>query len=752
MKKCLFFSLLISSVLLSKAQQLKNILADDILIRKKVMEDPTLIDRYNVYEKNFKILVDQAQLQQLVSKTDTLINGKRIIPVVFHIIHAYGAENISDAQVLDAIEKINIDYAKQNADTADTYYLFKSRAANPAIEFRLAKIDPNGNCTNGIVHEYDLQTNWAYFNTMKQYHWPTDKYLNVFAVNFIYPSGMSLPDGAFIGGMSPFPPSNSLSQALTGGDADIDGVLIRQDCIGTIGTATNTGGMGLNLVNRTFTHELGHYFNLYHPFQNLMFGLLPASSGCPSFLAPNGDEVSDTPPVAAATQNTSLSCFTPGSINTCNQDNPDEPDMIENYMDYQWGYCTNIFTNGQKARIDATLLNDRRTLWSKENLIATGVLDTAYHPLCAPIADFHASTYYVCVGDAVYFYDNSYNGVVENRTWSFPGGTASSTTDANPSVTYASAGVYDVTLTVNNASGSDSKTKTALIHVIDPSNNPYVPLVEGFETSLNPDWYIKNDNGNGWQVTDTAAASGTKSIRILNFSGNAANSTDALCSNGYNLTSLSTSIPLKLKFKYAYAGKVIPGSLGLTENDTAYDKLRILVSTNCGRTWVQKWSKVNTALQTASAPTQNSFKPNANDWKSDSVNIHIYLSQHQTNFQFKFEFQSNGGNNIYLDDINIDNGTYLGMNEFSRDMIDVNIFPNPMNNSSTLSFNLPEDNNTIIDIYDILGNKVLTLENKMLDAGIHYYQLSRNDFNASGSYFIRITSGEFSFVKQFMVE
>jgi len=161
---------------------------------------------------------------------------------------------------------------------------------------------------------------------------------------------------------------------------------------------------------------------------------------------------------------------------------------------------------------------------------------------------------------------------------------------------------------------------------------------------------------------------------------------------------------------------------------------------------------MNEALQTAAAPTQNSFKPTANDWRADSVNIHIYLSQHQTNFQFKFEFQSNGGNNIYIDDINIDNGTYTGMNEFSRDMIDMNIFPNPMNNSSTLSFNLPEDNFTTIDVYDVLGNKVLTLDNKLLNAGIHYYQLSRNDFNASGSYFIRITSGEFSFVKQFMVE
>lgn len=749
-KTFLFFSFLLVFSLLH-SQQLINILADDILLQKKVAEDPTLIDRYVEYEKNFKLLIEKAQLENFLAKTDTLINGKRVIPVVVHIIHGYGPENISDAQVIDAIEKINIDLAKQNADTANTYYLFKSRAANFAIELRLAKIDPQGNCTNGIVHHYDPQTNWAYFSTMKQYAWPTNKYLNVFAVNFIYPQGITLPDGAFIGGMSPFPPSNPLSQALTGGDPDIDGVLIRQDCLGTIGTAQSTGGMGINLVNRTFTHELGHYFNLYHPFQNLMLGLIPASSGCPSFLAPNGDEVADTPPVDAATQNTSLSCYTPGSRNTCTQDNPDEPDMIENYMDYQWGYCNNIFTNGQKARVDAILMNDRRNLWSKENLIATGVLDTAYHPLCPPIADFHAYSKYVCVNDPVTFYDDSYNGIVENRQWNFYGGNASSTTDPNPTVTYTNPGVYPVTLTVSNASGSDTKTVTDYITVVDPSNNPYVPLYEGFENGFNQNWYVINESGNGWVVSDTAAATGVKSIRILNFSGNQPNSIDAFVSNGYNLNSLSTSVQLKLRFKYAYAGKVIPGSL-LTDNDTAYDKLRILVSTNCGKTWSLKWIKSGSALQTVANPTQNSFKPlSLSDWRNDSVNIHIYLTQHQTNFQFKFEFISNGGNNIYVDDINIDNGTYTSMNDYANDLISMNIYPNPFDNYSTLSFTLPEENYTVIDIYDIIGNKIKTLENKYLNAGVYQYQLTKHDFKSTGIYYVRISFGEHSFVKPFTI-
>ena len=115
--------------------------------------------------------------------------------------------------------------------------------------------------------------------------------MNIFAVNFIYPEG--LPDGAFIGGMSPFHLSNSLSQSLTGGDTLKDGVLIRQDCIGTICAAANMAGMGINLANRTFTHETGHYFNLYHPFQSMLAALGINGCGLPPLLLPRRSD--DTP-------------------------------------------------------------------------------------------------------------------------------------------------------------------------------------------------------------------------------------------------------------------------------------------------------------------------------------------------------------------------------------------------------------------------------------------------------------------------
>ena len=61
------------------------------------------------------------------------------VPVVMHIIHTGGSNNISDAQVQDALRVINLDYSKTNRDTADVIPAFRSRYANVGYRFRLAR-------------------------------------------------------------------------------------------------------------------------------------------------------------------------------------------------------------------------------------------------------------------------------------------------------------------------------------------------------------------------------------------------------------------------------------------------------------------------------------------------------------------------------------------------------------------------------------------------------------------------------------
>ncbi len=78
-----------------------------------------------------------------------------------------------------------------------------------------------------------------------------------------------------------------------------------------------------------------------------------------------------------------------------------------------------------------------------------------------PVADFTSDVTESCVGVDVQFTDLSQNAA----TWSWSFGDGATATDQNPLHSYTVAGVYAVTLTVTNACGDDTETKTEYITV-----------------------------------------------------------------------------------------------------------------------------------------------------------------------------------------------------------------------------------------------------------------------------------------------
>lgn len=680
----------------SFAQRAEKCLTE-ILFLEKAKHDPSLLQNRERLERETEEYVNNQQGQRFTSMVP------KIIPVVFHVIHEGSSENISKAQILNQVETMNLDFRRLNADTVDTPIPFQPLSADCNIEFRLAQLDPNGNCTDGIVRVFSHLTNNARDNVKALSYWPSNEYLNIWIVKSIE-NTTGIP--GIVIGFAQFPGGNPLT----------DGVVLKHDFTGSVGTAASGGNAG-----RTATHEIGHWFNLRHIWGD-------DGSACTGT-----DFVADTPNQADYHFST---CPSFPQISCSNAPNGD---MYTNYMDYTRGNCQNMFSNGQSLRMEAALnstLSGRNNLWTAANLTLTGT-DGTPAVTCIPIADFNSETKMICEGTTLNFTDGSWNGDPTIWDWQFPGGTPLSSSSQNVSVQYNTAGIYDVILTVTNSAGSNTKTATGII-IVSPASaaiNSY-PWSEGFESGGFPfnDWFVINDNPNGntWEQTTVAAHTGSNSVRIYNFSGNL-NGIDAFITSSFDLSNVSNT---QMIFWRAFAHR----------SSATVDQLKIYASTNCGQLWGVRYTKTGTALSNAGL-ISSVFIPNASQWDADTVNLASSSVSGHANVRFKFEYIQDTGNNIYIDDINLSG--IVGINENNSENFDFDIYPNPAVVKAKVAFNLDVKSKVFLSIYDMTGRIVKTMEENNLPPGEYEYEI--NDDLDNGVYFVHLTAGNYSAVKKIVL-
>lgn len=79
-----------------------------------------------------------------------------------------------------------------------------------------------------------------------------------------------------------------------------------------------------------------------------------------------------------------------------------------------------------------------------------------------------------------------------------------------------------------------------------------------------------------------------------------------------------------------------------------------------------------------------------------------------------------------------------------------NIYPNPFNPTTTISFELQQAGNVTLVVYDYLGREISTLINEYKSAGKYNVKFNANNL-ASGVYFCRLTAGKFISVKKMIL-
>lgn len=682
------FLFLISTLLLfgSTSTIAQHHQGDDEHFADKYCSSNEALERMLDEHPEYAPLIEEAdaELERFTESFDESLYARSsdyIIPVVFHVIHANGNENISDAQIHDAITVMTEDFTLENGDITGVVEEFAGIVADVGVEFRLAKLDPNGNCTNGILRTESGAT-FAGGENLKTVSppWPRASYLNIWVA-----SDLS-------GGAAGYTYTPGTVDGFWG--AQTDGIVIKHSYVGSIGTGSPTR-------SRALTHEVGHWINLRHPWGGSNNPGL--EENCQS-----DDNVADTPNTIGWTSCTLLG-ETCGSL-----------DNVQNFMEYS--YCSRMFTQGQKNRMLAALNSstaNRNNLHSADNLAATGVLLPG--ELCN--VDIGVNTEEICAGDSVVYTDYSYHNVT-SRNWTFEGGTPSTASGQEVVVYYNSPGTYNVELEIEDNFGESISENFQNYIKVWPLEGIPLDYSENFENaSLDEEWTVPyTGTTHAWQISNqVSGASGSHALMLPNRSLSEGDLSE-VWSQPIDLSNTNTEVTLT--FKYAYARR----------NSGNSEKLMLWVSNNCGETWSLRKILSNT-FETAPFTNSYWFPSSASHWETVVVD-NISQSHLVSNFKFKFVFESDGGNNVFIDDINI-----IGPNTTSVDDLDISndltVFPNPV--SSHINLAISGDNSYSFDLRLInsLGQTVLSESSVRFSGGTEQYSLDAGALS-TGVYMLAI--------------
>jgi len=259
------------------------------VLDKNLKEDPSLAGKMASIEAQTKEFIAKGNFKRLV-------NGSIEIPVIFHVIYRTASENLSLPVLEGQIDALNEDFNLQNPGRNTIPSEFATVEANVDISFVIEDVI---RVQNTKKRRWQPNDGMKFSSSGGSDVVNPEEFLNIWIVNYMpYHGGQIL-------GYAQFP----------GGSLSTDGVVLAANFVGA--------------TDRTATHEVGHYLNLRHIW---------GDGGCGA-----SDFVADTPDSDAP----SRGCPAYPTVN-CGTN-----DMTMNFMDYSNDDCMNMFTVGQKARMDA---------------------------------------------------------------------------------------------------------------------------------------------------------------------------------------------------------------------------------------------------------------------------------------------------------------------------------------------------------------------------------------------------------------
>ncbi|RXK62069.1 hypothetical protein ESA94_03395 [Lacibacter luteus] len=664
------------------------------ILDEAVRKDPKVKLRMQTSRELINQKLNNVLQQQRILQTQATIT----IPVVVHVILA-NPSLVTDAQIQSQIDVLNADYGGKNADSIRIPAAFKSRFGKGNLQFCLARRDPAGEGTTGIVRVASSTVSVPGDGDPVKFTcqggsdaWNPNKYLNIWVCQ--------MEDG-FLG--------YAYQASLSLNDIPLNerGFVNNYQAFGKGGTALAPYNLG-----RTATHEIGHFFDLDHIW---------GPNNCDGAQSCSDDDgVADTP--------TQFDCtFGAPAADSIITDicTPTAPGVMwMNYMDYVDDRAMVLYTPQQHAKMEASLA---AISWMQTLATSDGCTPVTAAGRDARFVRFVDASAGPCTNNqtTVYTCNNSYQPVVRIKNAGSTTITAltitarfgtGATVVTNWTGNLASLNSTDITLTampLNTGSNANLTVYTSnpngsadervandtgkIAAVIFPVSA--IPLTEGFESTSFPpaNWQRNNpDNGFTWERSTAAAKTGSASLFINNYEYDVNGSQDAMVSPLLELRGKDSAF---LTFQVAAAMYTDP----LNAVGVPVDTLEIFVTDNCGQTLRSVYKKWGADLiTTGKVSTQDAFVPTANQWRRDSVFLGSFAAATAQYAQVVFRNTTNFENNLYLDDINI----YVKDVNPNLKRKGVMVTPNPFVQSFAIQYYEAPQNLEYINVYNQVGQLV----------------------------------------------
>jgi len=642
----------------------------DQMIDNLLRTNPQFRAEWEAKQREFELSKQNVGQRTESTQRNTALTGPVIIPVVVHVVLP-NPNIVTDADIQYFLDRLNRDFSGLNPDSANGAPFYNVRG-HSLMRFELARRTPAGTLTNGVERKVgNVLIGTSTYQPIKHNSdggldpWDVTGYYNIWV-------------GGASGGLLGIAPTIGVGNATetTSSSVGIDGVCVNYQAF------VNNSCYTIPAFNlgRTAVHEIGHNFGLYHSFQggcgNADFQqILAPATGLPASLLAPAD---DTPGQSNATSG----CPTGASASGC-AGSPNPPGrMYQNYMDYTDDACYSMFTIGQVERMHYIIETFRPGYLTTQghippagtitlNAAATESVNPGGSEVvgCTPVSyplnlncggsltpKFrfrNDGTTTITSIRAGYILDNGLPVLAPNPfTVNVIMGNSAVLTLPAATLTPGAHTIKFFTYAPNGSTDGAAANDTVTVNFTVATGNP-LPIVESFTGTTFPPagWTRTNpDNGITWQRSTAASFSGPASawINLYNYGGAASNHKDWLWTPPASIANPADSV-------------IVTFQLAHRQYSTTSDTMELVYSTDCGATFQRlagyyKWSGGTgaNALATVTPSATANFVPTATQWRQERVGFLPSSIGSPSSIMIGWRTTNKFGNNIYIDDINIE--------------------------------------------------------------------------------------------------